>query len=56
MITDLIAKNGSNLLKTGTFVILSTIANQAVRDSSKETILEITKDIRRIKNTYRLNE
>jgi len=50
MITQVIAKNGGNLLKTGIIVILSTLASQAARNSSKDTLNNIKMDCRKMKN------
>lgn len=52
MLQDLLIKNGTNLLKTGTLVLITTLTQQALRDSSKDTIENITKDVRRIKYEY----
>ena len=55
MIPDKIAKHGSNLLKTGFLFVLSSITSQAVRNSGKETLQEITMDFRKFKNNMHTN-
>ncbi len=49
MLSEIIQKNGFNILKTGGILILSTLANQALRETTDKTMKEMVKDVRKVK-------
>ncbi len=53
MIGDAIARTGTNLLKVGVVVLLSSIANVAVKETTSTSLRELSQDVRRIKSNYK---
>jgi len=52
-IADIAAKHMGNLLKTGAYMILSSIMSSNVRNSTSTTLQQIAKDIRMVRNNLR---
>lgn len=52
----ILQKVALNLLKLGIAVALSQIANQTVRDIGSDTIGEISKGIRTVRNNYQIRK
>lgn len=52
-IADIAAKHAGNLLKTGTLMVISSIMSTNLRESTGETMQQLTKDIRRARNSLR---
>jgi len=53
---ETLQKVGLNLLKLGVAVALSQIVNQTVRDLGNDTIGEVTKGIRSVRNNYQMRK
>ena len=49
MLSDIIQRNGYNILKTGTMLLLSSLASQALRDTTDKTMKTIAKDVKKVK-------
>ena len=49
MLSQLIQRNAYNILKTGSVFLLSSLASQALRETSNETMRDLSKDIRQVK-------
>ena len=49
MLSEVIQRNAYNFLKTGTVFLLSSLASQALRETSNETMRDLSKDIRQVK-------
>ncbi len=49
MLSELLQRNAYNFLKTGTVFLLSSLATQTLRDTSNQTMRELSKDIRQVK-------
>lgn len=53
MIGDMIKRNGGNVLKAGVFLLLSNLANEALRTVARETMDVMARDIRRARTEWR---
>lgn len=53
MLTDVITRTGSNLLKVGVVVLLSSIATVAVKEQTNTALKDFTMDYRRIRTDWR---
>ena len=49
MLSDIIQRNGYNILKTGTMFLLSSLASQALRETTDKTMKTIAKDVKKVK-------
>ena len=50
---DLISKHGANFLKTGAFMVISAITSASLKESTSQSLQEISKDIRKARNDFR---
>lgn len=50
---NLASKHAANFLKTGAFMVISSIASSSLRTFTAESLQEIAKDIRRARNNFR---
>ena len=50
---DLAAKHGGNILKTGAYMVASSIISASLRNSTTQSLEEIAKDIRRARNNFK---
>lgn len=50
---DIAAKHGANVLRTGLFMVISSVAASSLRNSTTESLQEIVKDIKRARNNFR---
>lgn len=53
MLTQVIAKQGSNLLKVGVVVLLSTMANVALKEQTNAALKDFAQDYRRLKTEWK---
>ncbi|MCR3921577.1 MAG: hypothetical protein NUK65_03545 [Firmicutes bacterium] len=52
MITDVITRTGTNVLKVGTALLIVTLAQAALKEANNETMTELAKDIKKVKVAY----
>lgn len=52
MLKDSLLKTGTNVMKLGVALLVSTIASQAVREMTNETLNNIIKDFKSIRREY----
>ena len=53
MVTEMIKKHGTNLLKTGIVVVFTNLANQVLREMARDTMDSIAADIRRVRHDFK---
>ncbi|EEG78372.1 hypothetical protein [Dethiobacter alkaliphilus] len=52
MYSEIATRTGTNLLRVGTTLLLSTIVSTAMKDVSNDALSTLAKDIRRIKTDF----
>ena len=50
MVTEMIRKHGTNLLKAGIAVVVTNLANQVLREMARDTMDSIAADIRKVRH------
>lgn len=47
---EILSRSSKNLLKTGVALVLSNVTGELLRETSRNTVQEIARDVRRIKS------
>ena len=50
---NLVSKHGGNFLRTGAFMVISAITSASLKESTSQSLQEISKDFRKARNNLR---